>query len=150
MLVEFSEFEDQHGLLEDRVVARLITPLLVLYWLALFAGTHWPRAPQMSLGLSDKSLHFLAFCGLGFLLSAARSISRIMTVSAYGGIFCVIGLYAAIDEISQIPVGRDCEWLDFRADLMGAVLGIGIFAGTHALIRMAYPALSPKQSRAEA
>lgn len=150
MRIEFAGYDEQQGLLDDNVVARLVKPLMLLYWLAMFAGTHWPRAPQVGLGITDKALHFAAFCGLAFLLSAARSISRTMTLGTYACIFGVLAVYGALDEISQIPVGRDCEWLDFRADLVGTAVGLAVFALAHLLARAAYAGVATKESRVEA
>ena len=150
MLHEFSECEERPGMSDDSALRRLIVPLLALYWLAMFAGTHWPRGPQLGLGVSDKALHFAAFCGLAFLLSAANSISRAMSLVSYAGIFGIVLVYGAIDEISQIPVGRDCEWLDFRADVIGACVGLTLFCATHTAIRLACGALVARESRLEA
>jgi VanZ family protein len=62
-------------LLISRLVARLITVTLVVYWVLLILGTHLPATAVGAVPLPDKWLHFTAYTGLAFLLAT--------TVTAY-------------------------------------------------------------------
>ncbi len=37
-----------------------------------------------------------------------------------------VALFACLDELLQIPVGRSAEWLDWVADVTRAAVGIGL------------------------
>jgi VanZ family protein len=103
--------------------------LLVVYWLALFVGTHMPRGPQELLpkNVSDKLLHFTAYGGLAFLLCLNGSLRRPLGWRQFAIVLALLAGFGAFDEITQIPVGRDCDILDWIADVTGATLGIGGF-----------------------
>lgn len=65
---------------------------------------------------SDKLHHVLAFAALAFPLPFARPrlvLPVILGVSAYGGLI----------EIIQPYFGREADWADFIADVIGAILG---------------------------
>ncbi len=94
------------------------------YWLMLFVATHLPTVPMPHTANSDKYIHFLAFAGLAFLLAWS-----IPTVPKHRWLNVVLALavaiiYGAIDEISQTPVGRTADVMDWVADSAGAVFGI--------------------------
>ena len=97
--------------------------LLVIYWVLIFVGTHMPldELPvEMEPGV-DKIIHFLLYFPLAFLLAAQRQIqTRAQWVSALG----ILLAYAAFDEISQIPVNRSAEFLDWVLDSIGSVAGL--------------------------
>ena len=103
---------------------RLASLLLVIYWVALFTGTHIPPVGVPRIDNIDKLLHFSAFAGLAFLLAWAiptqagkpRWNVLIASLAAIG--------YAAIDEFSQIPVGRTADMWDWLADCAGVTLGL--------------------------
>jgi VanZ family protein len=101
---------------------------LAVYWIAMFTGTHWPRVSMPGFSYSDKVLHYSAFFGLSILLctfwaarAGAARVSLIVVLAA-------LALYGLVDEISQIPVGRDCEVLDWCADMAGALTGVTLFS----------------------
>ncbi len=69
-------------------------------------------------------MHVVAFAGLAFLLAWAipthpKRRSQNVVVATLIGIS-----YAAIDELTQIPVGRTADWADFSADLFGILVGM--------------------------
>ncbi len=102
--------------------------VLVLYWLLVFTGTHLSKAPQVIETSSDKVLHFSAYTGLAFLLSLNVWLHR--GTFGWAQRLAVVGLgsaYGVIDELTQIPVGRDCEFLDWVADTAGSAAGMAIF-----------------------
>ncbi len=68
----------------------------------------------------DKVLHVLAYAVLGFMAAAGfpgTRLSRVALVAA------VCTLFGALMELLQGLVGRDSEWLDLAADLLGAAGG---------------------------
>jgi len=99
------------------------------YWLTLFFGTHIPRVPKaLQMPGADKWQHTAAFAGLAFLLAAQRSVGRPLTWKMALGVAGVVIVYGAFDELTQIPVGRDAEFLDWLSDSLGTAIGIGLFA----------------------
>lgn len=108
--------------------ARAATVAVVLYWLAMFAGTHDPHPPAMPTEHFDKVLHCTGFGGLAVLIAAAWSLRKPMTFMQYLVVISGIAVYAALDEITQMLVpNRSCEFLDWCADVTGGVLGL-VFA----------------------
>ena len=71
-------------LLDRRNLKRFAMLLLGIYWLAMFAGTHWPKTPQFVQGNSDKLIHFLGYAGLAALCSfaLAGSVPATLTTPA--------------------------------------------------------------------
>lgn len=77
----------------------------------------------------DKAFHFAAFAGLAFLCCWAVSSRRRLTSVAYGWIVGVLAIYAAADELLQIPLPRrNADPLDWLADTAGAACGVAVFA----------------------
>lgn len=125
---------------------QLATYALLVYWITIFVGTHLPRdiaeeelARLEAFKLNDKSLHFIAYFGLGFLLCWAlparlHLFRRLAIAIAIG-----IG-YAAFDEWSQRFVeGRVPGLDDFIADSGGFLAGVLLFL----VIRQAWAWLMP-------
>lgn len=113
----------------------VVTLVLVAYWLTLFISTHVPIDPNEVLPGSDKTLHFVGYGILGSLLMLAflvrRKDSRFVALAIpaamlWAGLWGVIALYAACDELTQPWVGRHCELLDWRADVIGSAIGLTI------------------------
>jgi VanZ family protein len=110
--------------------------MLAAYWLALIAGTHIPRVPQaLQMPGSDKWQHTAAYAGLAFLLAARSSVGRPLTWKLALGVAGGLMLFGALDELTQIPVGRDAEFGDWLADCLGAALGVGLLAAWRRIIR---------------
>lgn len=112
--------------------------LLVVYWLALFAGTHVPRAPHELLpkNVSDKLLHLTAYGGLAFLICLNWSLRRTLAWRHGVIVLALLAGFGALDEVTQIPVGRDCDILDWYADITGATLGVGAFMLAASVFRL--------------
>ena len=99
------------------------------YWLALFIGTHIPRIPKaLEMPGSDKWQHFVAYAGLAFLLAAWRSFGKPLTWKLALGVAAIVIGYGIVDELTQIPVGRDAEFNDWLADSVGTGIGLGVLA----------------------
>lgn len=72
-------------------------------------------------------MHAAAFAILAFLLAWAVPTDR-KRRSRNVIIATAIGVaYAAVDELTQIPVGRTADWADFSADLFGILTGIMVY-----------------------
>jgi len=113
-----------------------ITIGLVAYWVALFTATHIPRIPAaLQMPGSDKWQHFAAYGGLAFLLSIRQFCGKPLSWKTAAQILGILAVYGALDELSQIPVGRDAELYDWLADIIGASGGIAVFAAGRALFR---------------
>lgn len=95
---------------------------IAVYWLAMFLATHLPVQRVMEqLPTTDKHLHFGAYAVLGFALPWWDLAA---TWGLAARLWMVILLYAALDELLQIPVGRSAEWGDWFADAAGALIGV--------------------------
>ena len=103
---------------------RLSGFVLAVYWTALFIGTHVPLPAGTLPGDSDKLAHLAAYAGLAFLLGMSVSLRGTGMVRTCVIAFAVVAVYAVIDELLQIPVGRNADFYDCLADWIGAVLGI--------------------------
>jgi hypothetical protein len=103
---------------------------LAFYWPTLFVLGHIP-IPQVvyQAEVSDKSLHFLAYLILVFLLWFAISPDKKVDWRKAGPwwILLVVVLYGIADEISQGYVGRNCDILDFFTNLIGSLTGLVLF-----------------------
>ena len=113
---------------------RLVTirVAITVYWLTMFLATHLPVQRVMEkLPASDKHLHLGAYAVLGFALPWWSGPSNRQHGQSQWHpvlLFLLILIYAALDELLQIPVGRSAEWGDWFADALGAL--VGVCAGT--------------------
>jgi len=102
--------------------------VLVLYWPGLFVLAHIPIPHVVQeADVSDKSLHFLAYLILTFLIWSAVSGDRKVKWrrAAPWLVLFVIVVYGILDEWLQIYVaGRSCDVRDFLTDLAGALTGL--------------------------
>jgi VanZ family protein len=107
---------------------RLASLILLMYWSAIFIGTHLPGQSVPKVSLNDKVLHFGAFLGLAFLLAWAIPTRKGRGIQHALVSFGIVALYAGLDELTQnfIP-GRNCCGWDLLADLAGAATGIGLY-----------------------
>ena len=98
--------------------------VLVVYWLTLFIATHIPPPRVQSVTVSDKTMHFVAYAGLAFLLAWAVLATR----PTWGRLIMVLLItisYGAVDEALQLMVpGRYGDLGDWVADVAGAVCGL--------------------------
>jgi VanZ family protein len=108
---------------------RVAVIALVGYWVLLFIATHIPpNALLKRVHESDKLLHCGAFACFAFLLAWAiptnptRMIQNVLVAALVGTI------YAGLDELLQIPVGRSADIKDFVADSLGILIGLSIYS----------------------
>ena len=114
----------------QRVIERLsrnrmaIRVILIVYWCLMFAGTHMPKVPDALEQVSDKTLHFLAYCGLYVLLVIDAVARRRVSGKLLIGFAALCAVYGIVDELLQIPVGRSADVRDWLADMRGVLTGI--------------------------
>ncbi len=132
-------------LLISRLVARLVTVALAVYWILLILGTHLPGTSAGEVRLPDKWLHFTAYAGLAFLLATTATVYRRPRWSTYAWMAAVLLIFAAIDEASQglIP-GRHADLADWFADARGIAVGLVL----HRIALAIYEFLSVGDGRA--
>ena len=104
---------------------------LLFYWPTLFILAHVPIPLFVRrAGVSDKSLHFLAYLILVFLLWFAVSPDKKVNWrrAVVWWALLVIAGYGAVDEWLQAHVGRSGDVVDFLADLAGTLAGLILFS----------------------
>jgi len=107
-----------------------------LYAVIIFVVGSLPATPAVARGMSDKVQHALGFALLAWLacralrrLRSGWSLSRRAVNSAQFTV--VIG---GVLELWQGWLGyRSCELRDWVADGLGAIIGVGVYAGLDAL-----------------
>src|SRR5688572_4154641 len=103
---------------------------LICYWVALFVSTHLPtEVVSVAVTSSDKTIHGIAYAGLAVLLAIALHI--VMGPVTLRHLFLAglaVIVYGAVDEWTQIPVGREASVGDWLADALGAAIGLAVFA----------------------
>lgn len=108
-----------------------------LIWLgclsAAFIVTHFPPGPHNpDAWITDKVYHFGGFFALSVALVWRHGRGSLpMKMSTMVAGLLLLAAYGAIDEWTQPYFRRDCEFLDWVADLAGA--GVGTLVG--ALVR---------------
>ena len=113
---------------------RIALLVLGLYWLALVVATHVPAQAIQHVKVNDKVAHNIAYSGLAFLLAWAiptnpKRLSQNVVIATVVGT-----VYAGVDELTQIPVGRTADWGDFSADLFGILIGIIVYVVMRGII----------------
>ncbi len=110
---------------------KLVLISLLLYWPGIFILAHIP-IPEViyKARVSDKSLHFLIYLILAFLIWFVINPDRkvIWHKFVVWKIFFVICVYGVIDEWSQSYVGRTSDFFDFLFNLAGAFAGLILFS----------------------
>ncbi len=110
---------------------------VLLYAAAIFlvSSMHNPPMPD---GVSDKSGHRAAYCGLGLVVLRALAGAEWAGISA-GTSLAALGLstaFGASDELHQVFVsGRSADVHDLAADATGAAAGVTAAWLTATLIR---------------
>jgi len=106
---------------------KIIMPTLMAgYWIAIFTLTHIPIPDVVyKARVSDKTLHFIAYLILTFLLWAAVSLDKInWRKRTIWWVISVLIAYAALDECLQEYIGRSMDIADFFADITGVAAGL--------------------------
>jgi VanZ family protein len=130
-----------------RIAARART-LAIVYFLVLFVGTHIPLDPVEAVATtSDKWLHFGGYAVLTVLVLGGWELTiGVLQPKHYFAVWLAGVMYGVFDEVSQTPVGRNCDMNDWAADVLGVVAGLLIFrlgrAAMHGVIAWTAPASS--------
>ncbi len=79
--------------------------------------------------VSDKTIHFLAYLILIFLLWFSIKTNEKVKWSkkTVWAVFCIAVVYGIVDEKLQGYVGRNCNIMDFWADLAGSITSLVLF-----------------------
>jgi len=112
------------------------TTLLVAgYWLALFVATHLPRVPAaIAIPGADKWEHLGAYGTLAFLLAGRQSLWQPLNWKSLCRIALCVALYGVFDELTQIPVGRHADVMDWVAYFVGSLIGLAVFVTLRAIL----------------
>ncbi len=109
-------------------------PVFWLYLAALYTATHWPSEQLPEISTIDKYLHLGAYAVLGFLwvwgyphdrTSRRRRWLRV-SLPLWLRLSLPLWAFGIFDELTQIPVGRQAEVLDWIADAVGVVVGVNV------------------------
>ena len=103
---------------------QLTVALMIIHFLA----THLPHVSHSALAVGDKTLHLAAYLTLTLFVLASWELSTgILRPQHYFAVWVAGTLCGLMDEVTQIPVGRSCNGLDWLADIVGILLGLTIF-----------------------
>lgn len=110
---------------------RSVLLALGIYWPFLFWLTHIP-VPVIARqsGMSDKTMHIVAYFVLTFLIWFAISPYQKVNWArpkAWLVVLAVV-LYGVADELIQAKVGRSADVKDFVADLFGVLIALGLLS----------------------
>jgi len=107
-------------------VGRIFWIAAILYWAALFCATHIPAPRLPPIPVTDKTAHLVSYGVLAMLLHLAlfRADRSRSSTDVAMLVLTILLAYGAIDEWTQIPVGRSCELADWYADAAGASIAM--------------------------
>ena len=109
---------------------KYILTALAFYWPAIFVLTHMPLPRDVhKLGMSDKTMHFLAYLALVSLawLSVSPSEKVNWRKAKVWIILAAVVWYGAMDEWLQSFVGRSADIRDFYANIAASLTALLIF-----------------------
>ncbi|MHC4116761.1 MAG: VanZ family protein [Planctomycetota bacterium] len=111
---------------------KITAVLLIIYWPVLFILAHIP-IPEVvrEADVSDKSLHFLAYLVLVFLLWFTVSDGKKVNWRRPTPwlVLLIMAVYGIVDEWLQSYVpGRSCDAWDLLADMTSTLTGLVIFS----------------------
>ena len=111
-----------------RLAAQIARCTTVVLLLTMFVGTHIPANLTPVAAASDTLLHVAAYMALTISILASWELSAgLLQPQHYFVVWLVCTLYGAFDEITQIPVGRVCDGLDWLADIAGILIGLVLY-----------------------
>ncbi len=111
-----------------RRAARFARYATVILLLGMFIGTHIPADVGPHVVHTDKLAHTLAFMALTCSLLTSWELSTgVLRPQHYFAVWLFGTLYGAFDEITQTPVGRVCDLMDWLADIGGILIGLVLY-----------------------
>lgn len=120
------------ALKQNRLSSAAVTKMLLTgFAITLLTATHLPPnsmlLPAEAHNL-DKVFHFTAYAILAGLLATTWQFSSgILSARHLRWVWCAVAVFGALDELTQISVGRDCSIWDWSADALGAICGLLAF-----------------------
>jgi VanZ family protein len=110
-----------------RLASRART-LATVYIAVLFTATHVPMLPTSGFSWMDKVEHLVAYGLLTLWVLVGWELTvGVLQAKHYFAVWLTGTFYAAIDEVTQIPVGRTCDVNDWAADVVGIAFGLIAF-----------------------
>ncbi len=111
---------------------------LAAYWLFIFTLTHLPghKLPQVKVIGADKTMHYLAYLGLGitFCLAYYRNVRPSLRQKRTWLVLVALVGYGIFDELTQHFVGRSTDPADFMFNCMGLISAMIIVFLVHRLV----------------
>jgi len=107
--------------------------------------THIPHPPDVVEVAADKVLHFIGYAGYASFLYIALGLSFPRQRFLWLIVPTILGIWAALDELTQPFFHRDCDIYDWRADMMGVCAAVAVLT----MLRIIFerrPAPSPVSS----
>jgi hypothetical protein len=103
--------------------------VLIFYWLGIFIATHIPIPGwTRKMGISDKTMHFVAYMTLAMLLWLGTSFEQKADWKKLRAwlLTAIVLLYGVADEISQHFIKRSTDIKDFAANVLGIAVAMAI------------------------
>ncbi|QDT37419.1 VanZ family protein [Stratiformator vulcanicus] len=134
--------QDSSSHVGHRAFRSLCLTGLFVWWALCAVATHMPL-PDGPGGPDipnlDKVVHLVMYSGLALLFIGAIGGLRPPTTRNYIMTALVLAAYGIVDELTQIPVGRTADPIDWLADLCGIAAGLLI-------ARYGFAALAPAEA----
>jgi VanZ family protein len=119
-------------------VYRWLSRALFAYILAMIYATHTPETPEfveeIGFAAMDKLIHVGMYTGLSCLLalvlwlrSAGARSGAGLSAAGYVAVALLVSTYATLDELTQPWTGRERDFMDWLADLLGMAVGLLLF-----------------------
>ncbi len=109
--------------LRKHLVLLIPWAVLCIYWLTIFIATHTPtgKLPAVTVVGKDKTMHYVAYLGLGIFFWLAYYRDTRPTFKEKKTWFVVLMLvgYGMLDELTQWFVGRTTSIVDLCFDSLG-------------------------------
>ncbi len=117
--------------------------VVAIYWLGMFAGTHWPTPPHAPFRQRRQVDAFFGLLRFGLAaLDRDCGMRRPVTLAVVATIVVLLAGYGAFDELTQPIVGRDCDFWDW-------VCRHGRSSGRHRLLSARAPWRGASRSSAQ-
>ncbi len=111
--------------------------IAMLWTLLIFAGCLYPgrELPHVDVPLIDKWTHFVMFGLFGFLWLCAYPDGGVRNMVKWFVVAVAVGAVTELLQGMLTFLGRSMERTDLVADVVGALLGVGLFAAGAAWAR---------------
>ena len=105
----------------------MVAWMAVIFW-ASGLSIRLPTPGMIDVPWDAKFQHTVAYAILAGLLATVWQLSSgVLTARHLSWTWIAVVIYGALDEITQIPVSRDCDFWDWTADATGAAVGLLAF-----------------------